>query len=150
MATVTRTHRVEFSDGETTTTLTLGSDSQNEQPYATARDRLCTAHNISLAEFERQWEQTAHTVAVSFADPPWDSDTALQTALESIDGVARTRYVGSLDGNYSPPKYVVHLSGSDADAVSAAITDYYDGLTVTETPSGRLNVIVSAVTYSNQ
>lgn len=153
MATIERKHVFAFSDGETTEEVTVkqtDDEEETQHPYAAARTILCDRRRTTIQAFERSWKKESHQTYVSFADKPWDSGEELESRLQSITGVQYARYVGPMSGgSYGPPRYVLRVEDRSFDSVSAEITAYYDGLTVSETPSSDVCVTISAVRYAD-
>lgn len=150
MVAISKTHVFEFSNGETTREVTIEETDETQQPYAAARNTLCNECNTNIQQFEQSWKKTTHHTYVSFADKPWESGEELESTLESIDGVQYARYVGPMNGgSYGPPRYVLRVKDRTVESVSTDITAYYDGLTVSETPTGDVCVTISAVRHAD-
>lgn len=120
---------------------TIEDVEEKSKAYSKLRDKYCSNNNITVREFEKQFEVEDTKHKVSFRDPPWDSGTELKNDLESIDGVVSASYMSPFMGAYGPPKYLL-TTKKDYEDIKSDIKDYYEALT-TEKASNGVYVIIS-------
>lgn len=124
-----RKYIVEFkSKNDTVEEIELPNVDNKVDAYDKAREKICNKHNISIMDFEDNWELDGRRQYISFKNKPWDDYDELKSDIESIDGV---RSINHIPQYFGPPQVYVTIKPSAVKKkVQGLVKDYFEGLIV--------------------
>lgn len=133
---------------EKTTITKQKINGQLKHPYNELRKKYCKTNNITVREFEQQFERTNVYTYVKYAEKPWDTVQELISDLKQIQGVISVTDLTPRVRCHGTPKVRLY-SELDTETLNERIKTYFDGLEVKQSKHGHL-IFYSPIYHEKQ